>query len=125
MSPKVSVLASAKKQGRKVLSARQYLHAIELVKQLADFNDPAAVADLRIEPIEDFYELKDKGGLLGKINLRIYFGYFPKLNEIVVVHVYKKEQECQLPRHIIITVQARIRNYRNGGLRNGMTVYEA
>ncbi len=49
--PKVCVIAIAKREGKKFLSAGQYVHAIDLVKRLADFNDSQEMSDLRIEPI--------------------------------------------------------------------------
>src|SRR4051812_36512854 len=101
----VVVLAVPKKEGKKFLNPGQYLHTVDLIRRLVDLNDPQEVGDLRIEPIEDFLELKDKGGLLGRINLRIYFKYFPDSNEVVVVKAYKKEEDGPAPRHIVLTVQ--------------------
>jgi hypothetical protein len=119
----VKVLAMAKKEGREFLRPAQYLHVTDIIKRLAYFNRPEEMSDMRIEKVVDFYELKEKGGPLGKINLRIFFGVFADTREIVVVKVYKKEQEHRTPRHIVLNVQSRLRKYRNGELREEMTVF--
>jgi hypothetical protein len=44
------------------------------VKELAMEVDPTHPATVTVEAIEDFYELKEKGGILGKKNIRVFFG---------------------------------------------------
>jgi hypothetical protein len=119
----VIVLAVAKKEGRDFLTETQYVHITNIIKLPANFDDPAAMSALRIEPIADFFELKEKGGILGKTNVRIYFGFDPNTRQVVVAKAYKKEVEGQTPRHVVINVQARLRAYRAGQLMRGTTVY--
>ena len=54
----VVVLEVAKKEGHKILSDFQYDHVVEILKRLVHFGDPEETADLDIEPIASFYELK-------------------------------------------------------------------
>ena len=121
----VVVLRKAKKEGHEFLNPGQYEHMTGVIKRLVDFNSPMEITDLRIEPIESFYELKDKGGLLGKINVRIYFAYVPDEGNIVVLKAYKKEEEGKVPRHVVITVLARLRSYLKDGACAGATIYKA
>jgi hypothetical protein len=125
--PLCTVVATriAKREGRGFLNEVQYEHVKELEKRLAFFNRAEEVADLRIERIgTDLYELKDKGGPLGRINLRVYFGVIPEDGEIVILKTYKKEEDRQIPRHILITVEDRFEDYKHGALAHGNSVYK-
>lgn len=122
---KVVVLACAKREGRKILNAGQYEHVSDIVKRLVDFDDAQEMSDMRIGPIGDFFELKEKGGLLGNINLRLFFGRLNREREIVVVKAYKKEEESQTPRHVVLNVESRLRAYCRGDLRENATIFEA
>ena len=120
-----AVLAVAKREGRSSLSPGQYLHLKDIIKRLVHFNRPKEIADLRIEPVEDFFELKEKGSVLGRINVRVYFGFFPNLGEVVVVKTYKKEEDGKTPRHVVINVQARLRGCHKSRSRRHATIYRA
>lgn len=105
------VLESAVREARGMLNDGQYWHVADIVKRLVWFGSPEQLADLRIAPIEGFHELKLKGHLLGKINLRIYFADLSAQNEIVVLKTYKKEEEHQVGRHIILNLEDRFEDY--------------
>jgi hypothetical protein len=119
----VVVLEVARKEGHKILSDLQYDHVVEILKRLADFGNAEETADLDIEPISSFYELKEKGGPLGRINLRVYFGAIPERREIVIAKAYKKEEMGALPPHVIISVEDRLEAYQAGGFRKSGTVF--
>jgi carbon storage regulator CsrA len=104
-------LKVAIKDGRGFLSAGQYLHVADIVRRLADWNNPEEIKDLRIEPIQGLWELKEKGGILGRINVRVVFAYLKDRDEIVVLGAFKKENEGQTPKHIIIRMHNRLRVY--------------
>jgi hypothetical protein len=120
---KVTVLAIAKREGRQILKPVQYEHEKEVLKRLAYWADQDELADLRIEKIGSIYELKDKWGPLGRINLRVYFGVRPSEQEVVVLKTYKKEEDSQAPRYVVITAEDRFEDYCNGGHVAGRTVY--
>jgi len=120
----VVILEVAKKEGRKILSDFQYDHVVEILKRLVHFGNAEEVSDLKIEPIESFYELKEKGGILGRINLRVYFGTIPEEGELVVAKTYKKEDDGSAPRHVILVVEDRLEEYKTGHARKGDTVYQ-
>lgn len=114
----VAVLPIAAKEGWEILTPGQYLHAKDLIKQLVGFGVREFDSKLRIEQIGDFWELKDKGGTLGRINLRIYFRFAQESNEIVILKTYKKEDDGSAPPHIVIGLKNRFRQYLDGQIRN-------
>ncbi len=103
---RIGYLAKAAREGRKILSGVQYAHAVRQANLLKDWGSPE-MCPLRIEAVEDFYELKLKGSVLGKTNLRIFFAIFAEL--IVLLGVYKKEEEGDLPKHVVIRISNRHR----------------
>ena len=110
----VVVLEAAKREGHKILNDVQYEHVRQIVRRLEDYGNREELADLDIRSISTFWELREKGGLLGKINLRVYFGVLPEERELVVAMAYKKEEEDQVPRRIILIVEDRIEDYKEG-----------
>ena len=98
----------AVKEAKDFLDGPRYEHAVDLVKRLRDFGDSQQCADLDISPIRGFYELSDKGGVLGKINLRIYFSFFATWRTIVVLGAWKKEAERKTPGYIIDRMENRM-----------------
>ena len=102
-------LEVAEKEARKLLNEEQYAHAVQLFESLAYETDPFKSEVHDIRDIEDFYELRDKGGILGNINLRIYFTLFKERRLIFVLKTYKKEDDGQVPSHIKISVRHRLR----------------
>src|SRR6266540_4770184 len=61
------------REARSFLTADQYEHGAGCMKDLAQHEDPTHSQTQRVESIDEFFELKDKGGILGKINLRVFF----------------------------------------------------
>ncbi|MCX7427687.1 MAG: hypothetical protein NTW96_18920 [Planctomycetia bacterium] len=120
----VVVLEAAKKEGHKILTDLQYDHIVDVLKRLVDFGNPAATGDLDIKPIRSFHELREKGGILGRINLRVYFGVVSEEGELVVAKVYKKEDDGPTPRHVVVLVEDRLETYKEGGLRKAATAYQ-
>jgi hypothetical protein len=90
---------------------------------LVDFGNEEEIGDLAIESIQSFYELKEKGGILGRINLRVYFGTIPEEHKLVIAKTYKKDEEGPPPRYVVISVEDRLEEYKAGGLRQSATVY--
>jgi hypothetical protein len=100
---------AAEKDARKFLNEDQYAHAVQLFDELALEENPRLSRTQDVRPIDDFYELRDKGGVLGRINLRVYFAVFDEHCLILAVCAYKKEDEGQTPPHIIVKVRNRLR----------------
>jgi hypothetical protein len=111
----VVALDVAKREGQKILNKAQYQHIKEVLKRLVDFGNDEELSDLAIEPIASFWELKEKWGILGRINLRVYFGTFPEDMELVIAKTYKKEDDGKAPSHIIDVVEHRLEAYKSSG----------
>lgn len=122
---RVAVLPHAVREAKEILNDGQYFHVVGIVKRLVHFGDHRELWDLRIEAIDSFFELKLKGGLLGNINLRVYFADLAANNEIVVLKTYKKEEDHKTPRRIVVTLEDRLSDYceRRVG-RQGVIVYQ-
>lgn len=105
-------LEAAEREARKLLTDEQYDHVVGLFDDLAYESDPTKSQTLDVSPIEDFYELSDKGGILGKINVRVYFTVVEDKRLILALSVYKKEEEGKTPEHIKIKVRNRLREAR-------------
>lgn len=77
----------------KILSADQYEHLAQQFRELARQDDPSHSEIIDVKAIEDYLELRDKGGILGKLNIRVYFFLHKPSRSIVVVSVDRKERE--------------------------------
>lgn len=107
---RVGYFEKARDEGHKALSEEQYAYVVRVVGRLRLWNtNPNLIADLRIESVDCFYELKLKGNVLGKTNLRIFFSVFDQSKTIVVLGPYKKEDEGALPRQVILKMRNRHR----------------
>jgi hypothetical protein len=118
-SYEVVVLKKAIDEGRKELNDGEYWHVVNILRKLVDFNDSAAMSELDIKPIDGIYELREKGGLLGKKNMRFFFDAFPKANKLVIARAYRKDEEDQTPRHIIINAHTRLAQWKKEKLTVG------
>lgn len=99
------------RQETKFLTDAQKEYAIEQVRELARDKSPSQSLTLDIRSIEKFHELRDKGGVLGKINLRIYFYIDRSSRTIVVLGTDKKEEDGQTSQAIKIRMRSRLRRY--------------
>ena len=108
---RVVPLLAAIKDAKDFLNAGQYLHLTDIVKRLADWENREEISDLRVEPIQGMWELQEKGGILGRINVRVYFAYLKQRREVVVLGAFKKECEGQTPGYVLLRVRNRLRIY--------------
>ncbi len=110
----MAYLRAAAKEGHGFLTDLQYDHAVDQFEELAFEEDPShPKVAIDIRPHGDFFELRDKGGVLRKINLRCYFILLDKPTKtIVVLGAYKKEDEAQTPQHIVLKMKNRARYVR-------------
>ena len=117
----VVALQIACSEGRDILTAGQYEHVKDLLKQLVGFGSQSYDKMIHVEPIGDFWEFKEKGGVLGKINLRVYFAHIKSRNEVVLLHSYKKEDDGKVGPHMQIRLRNRTRQYLAGELKVEVT----
>lgn len=110
------ILDDAFHEAKGFLNDAQYEHMALQVKQAASEDAPTHSPVLSIRKIEDedFFELRDKGGVLNSINVRLFFGIDKPKRSIVVLGVIKKQNNGPTPRGDRIRMRRRWRKYRNG-----------
>lgn len=102
----------AAKDAAKFLNEVQYAHAVDLCRQLALESNPRKSDLLDVDAIEDFFELKDKGGILGKINLRIYYFACDEEKSIIALGCWNKDTNKQVPQYVKARMKSRLRFVR-------------
>ena len=105
----VDILDRAFEQAIGFLDEDQYAHMADQVRELAMQGDPTHSETIDVRDIEDFYEIRDKGGVLGKINVRVFF--FTHKRKIVVLGAIKKENDGPTPMGDKRTMRRRKRLY--------------
>lgn len=66
------VLELAYKEAISFLDESQYLHLAHQVQELAREVDPTHSKTQSVSQVQVFYELRDKGGPLGRLNVRVF-----------------------------------------------------
>jgi hypothetical protein len=110
----VLILDLAFQEAMSFLTEDQYQHLAMQVKELAREDDPSHSQVTDVKSIEDYFELRDKGGILGKINVRVFFGLDHSGKNIVILGCIKKEREGQTPSGDRIRMRRRWRQYQTG-----------
>ena len=93
----VIVLDLAFHDAMEFLDEAQYHHVVEQVQELAREVDPTHSVTQTVSKVEDFFELKDKGGPLGNINVRVFFILDKPRVAIVVLGAIFKQNNGQTP----------------------------
>jgi len=105
----VDVLDSAFQEAMKFLDEAQYYHLADQVRELARQSDPTHSDTVDVRPIEEFFEIRDKGGILGKINARVFYFVDKPTRKIVVIGAIKKENEGPTEPHVRIRMRRLMR----------------
>lgn len=98
----------------KILTREQYDHVAMQVKELARERDPTHPATVSVDAIQDFFELRDKGGVLGNKNIRIFFGVDKGRHAIIILGGISKQNNGPTPGGTRVVMSRRWRKYRNG-----------
>ena len=98
----------------KQLLPPQYWHVADQLRELARCKEPARCPTLDIDRISGFWRLAEKGGPLGKTNIRVFFTIEDSdgRKEIVILGVHKKEEEGKLRKSVKTRIERRLRLYR-------------
>lgn len=110
----VWILDTAYSEAREDLSDTQYQHLAMQVKDLAAEADPTHSVAASIKAIEDFHELRDKGGILGNLNVRVFFYLDKECSGIIILGTIIKKNDGQTLQADKIRMRRRLRNYLNG-----------
>ena len=92
-------------------SPAQYEHLRMQVQELARHKSPTHSEILSIRKIGECWELRDKGGVLGKLNVRLFFGIDADNRRIVILDVIKKENDGATHTHDKRRMEYRWRQY--------------
>ena len=109
----VDLLDQAVAEAMSFLTQEQYDHIARQVRELARENDPTRSATVDVRPIEGFYEIRDKGGVLKKINVRVFFCLCRKTRTIAILGAINKKNDGATPQYVKILMEYRTRNYLN------------
>jgi hypothetical protein len=84
------------------------------VKELAREEDPTHSQTASIDAVENFWELRDKGGILGGMNVRLFFVLDKKIRALVVLGAIKKQNDGPTPLGHRRRMARRSRKYLKG-----------
>lgn len=110
----ILILDIAYEEAMGFLSPGQYEHVSAIVRELAQEEDPTHPSGLSVSPIEDFHELRDRAGVLGGLNVRVFFDVDKRSSAIVVLGAISKQNNGHTPPGDRIRMRRRKRKYRNG-----------
>ncbi len=107
----VAILDQAFGEARCLLDDDQYAHLARQVKELACNQDPTHSATVDVRSIESFYELREKGGILKRLNMRVFFFVDKPRRTIVILGTINKKNDGQTPDGDRIRMRRRMRLY--------------
>jgi hypothetical protein len=110
----VGLLSFALDEATDCLTSAGYRHLEMQVKELATLDQPSNSPTVDVRPIEDFYEIRDKGGPLGNTNIRVFFGIDAPHRALIVLGVIKKQNSGKTPLGDKVRMRRRWRNYLAG-----------
>ena len=101
----------ARDEARKILDLAQFRHIAEQVRELARLPEPTRSESVDVRPVEEMYEIRDSGGELRNLNVRLFFypdkscrtlvllGFFAKKNDGPTRPVDKARMKARLARY--------------------------
>ncbi len=111
----VGILDIAYSEAREFLTESQHKHLRIQVQELARSVEPSLSETVDVRPIESFYELRDKGGVLGNVNVRLFFGVEKNgVKAVIVLGVINKKNDGKTPQGTKILMRRRLRDFQNG-----------
>lgn len=107
-------LQFVRKERAKLFTELESNHIADVVRQLAKEESPPLSELVDVRGIEDFYEIRDKGGPLGTKNVRVFFGLDKEDRSIVLLGAILKQNNGNTPLGDIIRIRRRWRLYQAG-----------
>jgi hypothetical protein len=101
-------------EAMKFLDEAQYHHLAEQFKDLARTEYPSYSLTVSVDAVEDFYELRDKGGILRNLNVRVFYYIDKRTQTIVVVGAILKKNDGPTPQTVKVRIRRRVRDYLAG-----------
>jgi hypothetical protein len=110
----VKILDIAHDEARQFPNDDQYGHMASQVRQLAREPDPTHSPTQSVDAIEDYHELRDKGGVLGGMNVRVFFFLDKPRSSLVALGAIRKQNDGPTPKGDKIRMGRRKRLYLEG-----------
>jgi hypothetical protein len=110
----VYILDIGFKEADQVFNQAQYRHLALQVQEMARERQPSRCRTVDVQPIEDFYELRDRGGVLGSLNARVYLGIDHDTHSIVALGAIHKQNNGPTPIGDKVRMRRRWRKYLKG-----------
>jgi len=111
----IRILDVAYREGEDFLNLGQYRHLSMQVQDLAALEQPSASETIDVKLIGDsVYEVRDFGGILGGMNIRLFFGIDHSARQLVVLGVFQKQNNGPTPQGDLERNQHRWRRYKKG-----------
>lgn len=110
----VVVLDLAHRESSRLLTAPQQSHMRQQVRELARHIDPTHSETISIDKVEEFYEMRDRGGVLGGKNVRLFYGIDDFQRSVCVLGVIIKQNNGPTPLGDKVRMRCRWRDYRSG-----------
>jgi hypothetical protein len=107
----VVVLDAARDEAMRFLNDEQYDHLALQVCEMARDANPTQCQFLDIKSISNFYELRDTGGVLGKINARVFFAILHDRRLILILGTMNKNNNDQTATYKVELMNVRLRRY--------------
>ena len=107
-------LSFAKKEQDNLLSESQREHLKAQVCTLASEDDPGHSIFCSVDKVEDFFELREWGGPLNGLNVRLFFGLCKKARAIVILGIISKQNNGPTPLGDKVRMRVRWRRYKSG-----------
>ena len=109
----VKYLSLASDEAGKFLTDGEYGNVVDHVRALAREDDPTRPKTVSVDRVEDVHELRIKGGLLRKKNVRLFF-FVASGRDIVILGCIKKENDGPTPPATKKLMNVRKRKYLEG-----------
>ena len=112
----VGILDLAHREAMSVLlNSGQRRHIALQVKELASQYEVSTSETLDVRPIgDDIFEIRDYGGILGGLNIRLFCGVDHSKRCIIVLGIFKKQNNGPTPKGDLVRNQRRWRLYKSG-----------
>ena len=110
----VLVLDQAHSDAMSFLDETQYAHIARQFRELAKEEEPTQSATVDVRANDGFHELRDKGGVLKKINARVFFYIIRQCRVILVLGAMNKKNDGKTPDYIRVLMRYRLRKYLGG-----------
>ena len=107
----IDIIEPSHSESMSFLNKEQYDHVASQIRELARQVEPTRSQAIDVRSVDDFYELRDKGGILQKINIRVFFCMCRSTRTIAVLGAINKKNDGKTPPHIRILMGYRMRRY--------------